>query len=137
MDSESGARLEKGIGSSTAARSMLRRSVLFLPRRWPPSRAQLKALIKEATVDAHDEYEQRTGFATMIVDNLALPFETEILGIPVTVEGIDISAPEEIVAICRRGTKRQKIGILHRSLPKTVPAGAEWIEAYRRWTRHG
>lgn len=106
-------------------------------RCWPPSRAQLKALINEATVDAHDEYEQRMGFATMIGDNLALPFETEVLGIPVTVEGIDISAPEEIVAICRRGTKRQKIGIVHLPLPKAVPAGAEWIEAYRRWTRHG
>jgi hypothetical protein len=73
----------------------------------------------------------------LIGDNLALPFETEVLGIPVTVEGIDISAPEEIVAICRRGTKRQKIGMLHLPLPKAVPAGAEWIEAYRRWTRHG
>jgi len=52
------------------------------------------------------------GFATMIADNLAVPFETEVLGIPVTVEGLDLSAPEEIAAICRRGTKRQKIGIL-------------------------
>jgi hypothetical protein len=52
--------------------------------------------------------------------HLALPFETEVLGIPVTVEGINISAPQEIVAICRRGTKRQKIGILHLPLPKNV-----------------
>ena len=119
-----------------AGAALTRRAETVL-RRWPPSRAQLKALINEATVDAHDEYEQRMGFATMIGDNLALPFETEVLGIPVTVEGIDISAPEEIVVICRRGTKRQKIGILHLPLPKVVPAGAEWIEAYRRWTRHG
>ncbi len=118
----------------TAGAGLTRRAETVL-RRWPPSRAQLKALINEAIVDAHDEYEQRMGFATMI--EVALPFETEILGIPVTVEGIDISAPEEIVAICRRGTRRQKIGILHLPLPKAVPAGAEWIEAYRRWTRHG
>ena len=118
----------------TAGAALTRRAETVL-RRWPPSRAELKALINEATVDAHDEYEQRMGFATMIGDNLALPFETEVLGIPVTVE--DISAPEEIVAICRRGTKRQKIGILHLPLPKAVPAGAKWIEAYRRWTRHG
>ena len=116
---------------------MLTRRAETVLGRWPPSRAQLEALINEATVDAHDEYEQRMGFATMIGDNLATPFETEVLGIPVTVEGIDISAPEEIVVICRRGTKRQKIGILHLPLPKAVPAGAEWIEAYRRWTRHG
>jgi hypothetical protein len=121
----------------TLGSARLTRRAKTLIRRWPPSRAQLEALINEATVDAHDEYEQRMGFATMIGDDLALPFETEVLGIPVTVEGMDFSAPEDIVAICRRGTKRQKIGILHLPLPKSVPAGAEWIEAYRRWTRHG
>lgn len=115
---------------------MLMRRAKTVLRRWPPSRIQLEALIDEATMDAHDEYEQRMGFATMIGDNLALPFETEVLGMSVTVEAIDTSAAEEIVAICRRGTKRQKIGILHLPLPKAVPAGAEWIEAYRRWTRH-
>jgi len=120
----------------TAGARLTRRAKTVL-RRWPPSRAQLKALISEATVDAHDEYDKRMGFATVIGDNLALPFETEVLGIPVTVEGIDTSTPHEIVAICRRGTKRQKIGILHLPLPKAVPAGAEWIEAYRPWTRHG
>lgn len=113
-----------------------KRRVKTLLQRWPPSQAQLEALISEATVDAHNECEQRMGFATMIADNLSLPFETEVLGIPVTVEGLDLSAPEEIVAICRRGTKRQKIGILYLPLPKLVPTGAEWIEAYRRWRRH-
>jgi hypothetical protein len=120
-----------------SAGAALTRRVKTLLQRWPPSQAQLEALISEATMDAHDECEQRMGFATMIADNLALPFETEVLGIPVTVEGLDLSAPEEIAAICRRGTKRQKIGILHLPLPKPVPAGAEWIEAYRRWRRHG
>ena len=42
---------------------------------------------REATMDAHDECEQRMGFATMIADSLALPFETEVLGIPVSVKG--------------------------------------------------
>jgi hypothetical protein len=120
----------------TAGAMLMRRAKTVL-RRWPPSQIQLEALIDEATMDAHDEYEQRMGFATMIGDNLALPFETEVLGMSVTVEDIDTSAAEDIVAICRRGTKRQKIGILYLPLPKAVPAGAEWIEAYRRWTGHG
>jgi hypothetical protein len=120
----------------TAGAMLMRRAKTVL-RRWPPTQIQLEALIDEATMDAHDEYEQRMGFATMIGDNLALPFETEVLGMSVTVEDIDTSAAEEIVAICRRGTKRQKIGILYLPLPKAVPAGAEWIEAYRRWTGHG
>lgn len=54
-------------------------------RPWPPSRTQLDALIADAIVDAYDDSEQRTGFYTMIDNNLALPFETAVLGVPVTV----------------------------------------------------
>jgi hypothetical protein len=99
----------------------------------PPSIQHLQELIEEAIVDAYDEYEQRTGFSTMIEEHLALPFETELLGITVTVERVDLTTAEEIVAICRRGTKRQSIPIL--DLPLPPPAGAEWIEAYRLWSR--
>ena len=34
--------------------------------RWPPSRAYLERLIKEATVDAYGESEQRSGFPCML-----------------------------------------------------------------------
>jgi hypothetical protein len=104
-------------------------------RRWPPGKATLEALIAEAIVDAYGESEQRTGFYTMIEDSLALPFETEVLGARVTVERIDLTVADEIVAVCRRGAKRQRIAILDLRLPQPPPAGAEWIEAYRRWAR--
>jgi len=71
----------------------------------------------------------------MIEGNLALPFETEVLGVRVTVEGVDLTDADEIVAVCRRGSKRQKIPVVDLPLPKPPPAGAEWIEAYRRWAR--
>jgi hypothetical protein len=100
----------------------------------PPIRRQLDALIADAITDAHDDSEQRMGFYTMIDNYLALPFETEVLGAPVIGESIELCAAEQIVAICRRGATRQKIGILNLPLPKPAPAGAEWIEAYRRWT---
>jgi hypothetical protein len=102
---------------------------------WPPSKQHLRELIEEALVDAYGEYEQRTAFFTMIEDGLALPFDTELLGITVTVERVDLTTAEEIVAICRRGNKRQSIPILDLPLPKPPPAGAEWIEAYRLWSR--
>jgi hypothetical protein len=101
------------------------------------SAAKLKRLIEEAIVDAYGESEQRVGFLTMIEDNLALPFVTRVLGVDVTVERIDLTRSEEIVAICRRGRTRQAIPILELPLPKPVPQGAEWIEAYRRWARGG
>lgn len=99
------------------------------------SDAKLKRLIEEATVDAYGDSEQSVGFLTMIEQNLALPFTTHVLGIEVSVERVDITPADEIVAICRRGRKRQVIAILELPLPKPAPKGAEWIEAYRRWWR--
>jgi hypothetical protein len=99
------------------------------------SKARLEEMIEEATVDAYGESEQTTGWFTMIDQNLAVPFETTVLGVVVTVERIDLSASEKIVAVCRRGRNRQALPILDLPLPSPIPEGAEWIEAYRQW--HG
>jgi hypothetical protein len=69
----------------------------------------------------------------MMEEHLRLPFKTEILGIPVTVERVDMTDDEDIVAVCRRGRLQQTVPILDLPLPKPVPIGTEWIEAYRRW----
>jgi hypothetical protein len=74
--------------------------------RWPPSQRRLEELVGEAVVDAYGDSEQLLGLFTMIDDNLALPFETEVLGVSVTVERIDLTRSDEIVAICRRGKAR-------------------------------
>jgi len=42
-------------------------------------------MIERATVDAYGESEQITGWFTMIEENLATPFETVVLGVPITV----------------------------------------------------
>jgi len=102
--------------------------------RWPPGKARLKALIEEAIVDAYNESEQRMGFYTLLDAHLDTPFVTQILGATATVERIDMADDEQIVAICRRGRARQAIPILDLPLPNPPPAGADWIEAYRRWT---
>jgi len=59
-------------------------------------------LVEEAVVDCYNESEQVVGLYTMIEDNLALPFETKVLGVPVIVERVDLTRSEEIVAVCRR-----------------------------------
>ena len=96
-------------------------------------RADLDDLIAEATVDCYNDSECVTGFYTMIDDNLARPFKTEVLGIEVTVTRIDLTDDEQIAAVCTRGKSRQRIPILDLPLPTPPPAGAEWIEAYRHW----
>ena len=106
-------------------------------KRWPPPKAKLAALVEEAIVDANGESEQRVGFYTLLGERLETPFNTEILGVAVTVERIDMTDDEQIVAICRSGRTRQSIPILELPLPRPRPAGAEWIEAYRSWALGG
>jgi hypothetical protein len=98
------------------------------------SEAELKAMIEEATVDCNDEEEALTGFATLVEDNLEVPFETIVLGVTVTVTGVTHTS-HGLVADCARGRHRQVIHVLDLPLPEPPPKGAEWIAAYRRWTR--
>ena len=98
-----------------------------------PKRADLDALIADATLDCYNDSECVTGFLTMIGDNLATPFKTEVLGVEVTVTKIDLTIDEQITAICTRGRQRQRIPILDLPLPTPPPDGAEWIDAYRHW----
>ena len=97
------------------------------------SKAQLDELVEEALVDAYGESEQVTGFYTMMENDLRLPFETEILGVTVIVEAIDITEDDQLVAVCRKDKTKQRISLLELPLPLTLPKGAEWIAAYRYW----
>lgn len=94
-------------------------------------------MIEEATVDCYDEAEQSMGLFTMIQDNLALPFETSVLGVSVSVDAVDMHERGQIVAVCVRDRIRQAISIIDLPLPTPAPAGAEWIAAYRRWLGEG
>jgi len=98
------------------------------------SQADLDELVEVAIVDANGEEEQLAGFCTMIENDLALPFTTTVLGVEVTVEGIDLTDCG-IAAICVHGAHRQLIAILELPLPTPAPPGSEWIAAYGRWAR--
>lgn len=99
------------------------------------SKARLNEMIEEATVDCYGEEEEASGWFTMFENELTLPFDTEVLGVTVTVETIDLTDGYQIMAVCKRGRHRQRIAIQDLPLPSPLPAGAEWIEAYRRWLR--
>ncbi len=90
-------------------------------------------MIEQATVDCYNESEEVCGWFTTIEENLAVPFEAVVLGMRVTVERIEMTETEQVVAICSRGRHRQSVPILDLELATPPPGGAEWIEAFRRW----
>ena len=98
------------------------------------SEAELDAMVVEATVGCNDEEEALTGFATLVEENLEVPFETTILGVTVTVTGVTHTS-HGLVADCVRGRHRQPIHVLDLPFPDPPPKAAEWIAAYRRWAR--
>ena len=102
------------------------------PKSIPANR--LRQMAEDATVDANGEDEQLSGWLTMIENHLVLPFETEILGISVHVERVDLRDSGGFVAICRKGNRTQAIPLLDLPLPRPWPDGAEWIEAFRLWS---
>jgi hypothetical protein len=54
-----------------------------------------------------------------------------------TVERVNLTDDEQLVAVCTRGRHRQALPILDLPLPTPPPDGAEWIEGYRRWRGAG
>lgn len=98
------------------------------------SKAELDAMVEEAVIDCNDEEEALTGFATVVQDNLEVPFDTTVLGVKVTVTGV-MHTSHGLLAACARGRHRQAIHVLDLPLPAPPPAGAEWIAAYRHWAR--
>jgi hypothetical protein len=97
------------------------------------TRKELDAMVAEATIDCYNDGECVTGLYTMLDEHLAVPFQTTVLGVDVTVAKVDLTADDTIVAVCTRGRSRQRIPVLDLPLPTPPPEGAEWIEAYRHW----
>jgi hypothetical protein len=91
-------------------------------------------MVAETTADAYDEYEATMGFCSVLQVKVAFPFETVVLGVPVSVDGLE-QISRGIAAIAVRGGARQAIPLEELPLPSPRPAGAEWIEAYREWLR--
>jgi len=97
-----------------------------------PGKAAFDAMVEEATIDCHNEEEQLTGLATMIEENLEVPFATRVLGLAVAVTGITHTS-HGLVADCVHGQHKQAIHVLDLPMPQPPPKGAEWIAAYRHW----
>jgi hypothetical protein len=73
------------------------------------------------------------GWHTLLDAHLALPFETKVLGLTVTVVAVEMRGDRCIVAICQHGCHGQAIPLGELPLLSPRPVGAEWIAAYKQW----
>ena len=97
---------------------------------------RLEELIEEATVDAHDEYEQHSGFLTMIEENVVCPFRAKLIGEEVDVT--DFEWPQSglgLKAVCAYKGKTYPIDATSLEWIAPLPEGFEWLEAYFAWLK--
>lgn len=107
-----------------------------MSKRTDPKQRRFSRLIEEATVDCYDEWEQATGFLTMIQDHLSCPVTARVVGEPVEVVDFDTGdGGLDVVALCKRHGKSYKVGVTSLEWDGKPPKGAEWIEAYRTWLK--
>src|SRR6478672_10801581 len=69
-----------------------------------PSEAVLDDLIEQITVDAYGDSEQLWAYRQVFEDDVAVPFDAFVLGVPVTVTKVDFDGNERrgLTANCRR-----------------------------------
>ncbi|HET6747636.1 MAG TPA: hypothetical protein VFL71_00115 [Actinomycetes bacterium] len=81
--------------------------------------ADLEALIEEITVDCYGD-EELTGFLTYLEDALERPVEATVVGVPVTIVGVDspAGALRGLVARCRRDDAEYEVSLLDVALPR-------------------
>ena len=89
-----------------------------------PSDTKLDEMIEEAIVDAYGESEQTVGLYTMLEENLATPFKTEMLGVEVTVERLDLTDDEQIVAVAPAERRSARFSICPAQPPPKARTGS-------------
>jgi len=97
----------------------------------------VEAALEDATVDAHDEYEQHSGLLTMVQEEVAFPFRARVLGEGLDV--VDMEWPEDdgfgLDLVCERGGKRHRVEARNVELIPPLPAGHLYLAAYLAWKR--
>jgi hypothetical protein len=101
-------------------------------------RRELDALIEEITVDCYNEDEELGGFLTYLEEALEQPVEATVMGVPVTLVGVDSpDGPlQGLVATCRRDGDDYQISLLDVAVPRGTEV-SRVLAAYRHWAGLG
>lgn len=94
------------------------------------SEERIREIIEFATTDAYGEYEPMSGWAVVLEDAVALPFQSTALGRPITVLEFD-SDPQRGIRCAIQGE-----GIGRRWVGGTRWTGSRCRKAFGRCSRH-
>ncbi len=95
----------------------------------------LDRLIEEITVDTYGDDEQLWAFLQVFEDDVPLPADGFVIGVPVSVLAVDYDGNERrgLTAKCRREDGSEYVVAASEVVLPRASAGARYMAAYRRW----
>lgn len=100
------------------------------------NKIKLEKMADEATVDCYDEYEQFSGWACTLEDELPLPLKCIIFGGDAIL--VDVNLDDgglSVLGIIIKDKNKIRIPIQDVIAADKKAKGLEWIEAYRYWVK--
>lgn len=91
-------------------------------------------IIEDSTVDCYDEYEEVAGFASMLHENVSVPFGAKIANAPVKIIDFE-SEGTRVVAKIETGGKISCVDLRDIEPDQSDQQSLEWILAYQRWRK--
>jgi len=99
-------------------------------------KAELEALLEEATVQCYDEEESFWGLFCTLKGRLSFPLQARALGEAVTLVGLDEndSDPQAgVMARVQKGDQERTVALAELEPLNPDPVSAEWLAVYRYW----
>ena len=99
---------------------------------------KFQKMAEEATVDCYNEYEQSSGWACTLADELSLPLKCLIFGKEAML--VDVDTDEygtSVMGVIAKNKKKIRIPIQDVEIVDKKCKGLDWILAYRYWIKNG
>ena len=95
---------------------------------------KFEKMAEQATIDCYGEYEQFSGWACTLEEELPLPLKCIIFGEDAAL--IDIETDENgtsVLGIIKKGKSKIRIPIQDIELKDKTAKHNDWVDAYRHW----
>jgi len=95
-------------------------------------------MAEEATVDCYNEYEQCSGWACTLADELPLPLKCLIFGEEAMLVNVDTDETGiSVLGVITKNKKKIRIPIQDVEVVDKKGKGLDWLGAYRYWIKNG
>ena len=95
---------------------------------------KFEKMAEQATMDCYGEYEQLSGWACALEDELPLPLKCLILGEEAMLTGIETDENgTSVLGIIKKGKSKIRIPIQDIEFKDKTAKYNKWVDAYRHW----